>query len=249
MIDLLASLNSNAAGLTALLTAVMMLATVVYALLTAVLVRETRRMREAQTEPRIEIVAAPLEQSINVFTLQVRNIGPGPAHDVLFALSGKKSSAGETELIKDFSKSQFLVTGLNYLGPGRHLRSGFTQINQNFAEKIKAELVVRTSYRSSTGKLYNDEILINFAEYEGYGQLGREPTYAIAQSMEKLERHVGWLVTGFKKLPVDLYTREDREQEAREREEFLAGIEARDDDKDPNQSLQPTGLASGETGG
>ncbi len=226
----------------------MMLATVVYAFLTAVLVRETRRMREAQTEPRIEIVAAPLEQSINIFILQVRNIGPGPAHDISFSLSGKKSSAGEIELIKDFSKSQFLITGLNYLGPGRHLRSGFTQINQNFVEKIKAELVVQTSYRSSTGKLYNDEILINFSEYEGYGQLGREPTYAIAQSIEKLERHVGWLVTGFKKLPVDLYTGKDREQEARAREKFRADVAARDDDIDPNHSLQPTALVSDEPG-
>lgn len=47
-------LNENGGALSVLFAAVVMIATVVYARLTAKLVDETRFLRKAQTEPRID---------------------------------------------------------------------------------------------------------------------------------------------------------------------------------------------------
>jgi len=81
--NLIQFLNQNSGALTVLFTAVVTISTVVYAILTAVLVRETKKMREVQTEPRIEITLRPLESAINIVRLHIKNIGLGPAENLI----------------------------------------------------------------------------------------------------------------------------------------------------------------------
>src|SRR6266581_84578 len=144
--DIVNVLNQNAGVLSTVFSGIVMLATVIYAVLTASLVKETRQLREVQTEPRIEVIAFPLEEYVNIITLRVKNIGFGPAYDVRFQLRGESQSAGESELIKDFSKSQFIEKGLRYLGPGQELRSRYTEMTNNLEGKIKARLIVDVTY-------------------------------------------------------------------------------------------------------
>ncbi len=224
MTEFLAFLDAHSGALSALFSAIVMVATVVYAVLTAALVHETRRMREVQTEPRIEVVAEPKEEYVNIITLLVRNIGAGPAYDVRFSFRGESSSEGEAALIDDFARSRFLVTGLKYLGPGQHMRSSYTQMNKDHDKKISARLLVTVEYNSALGRSYRDVLPIDFGEFKGYGHLGKPHLYAIAQSLEKIDRHVGWLVTGFKKLGVNVYSAKDREQERKEMEEFTEEV-------------------------
>lgn len=214
--ELVEFLNNNAGVLSIVLSGIVMIATVVYAKLTFSLVDETRRMREVQTEPTIEIVALPMEESIHFFTLRVRNIGLGPAYDVQFKLAGETNSDGENELIKDFTKSKFLEKGLKYLGSGQELHSGYTQINKNFESKIAAHLIISVTYRSATNKIRTDTNQIYFDEYTGYGKLGTPHLYAIAQSLKKIEQNFDNIATGFKRLQVNTYSGEDRNREDEE---------------------------------
>ncbi len=218
--DLVNFLNQNAGVLSTVFSGIVMLATVVYAILTAGLVKETRRMRESQTEPRIEVTASPQEEFVNIITLRVKNIGLGPAYDVRFRLRSETQSAGESELIQDFSRSQFLAKGLRYLGPGQELRSGYTQITKNFEGKIKARLIVNVAYTSATGKSYDDNFPVYFEEFEGYGTLGTPHLYAMAKSLEKIEKNLDHLTTGFKRMRVDIYSERDRRREKEEWEQY-----------------------------
>jgi hypothetical protein len=59
-------LNKNSGALSVLFSAAVTVATVVYAILTWKLVRETMLLREAQTEPRIEITAQPFETAFKL---------------------------------------------------------------------------------------------------------------------------------------------------------------------------------------
>lgn len=217
--DIVGFLNQNAGVLSTVFSGIVMLATVVYAILTASLVGETRRMREAQTEPRMQVTASPRAEFVNIVTLQVKNIGLGPAYDLRFTLRGETQTSGETELVEDFSRSQFLSKGLRYLGPGQELESGFTQMTKNFAEKIKARLTVEVEYKSAMGKSYKDTVSIRFEEFEGYGTVGTPHLYSIAKSLEKIERNVGNLASGFHRLRVETYSNEDRERERDELDE------------------------------
>jgi heme/copper-type cytochrome/quinol oxidase subunit 2 len=59
MIDFL---NKNAGALSVVFSFVVMIATVVYALLTWFLVRENKTLRKAETEPNISVYLEPEEQ-------------------------------------------------------------------------------------------------------------------------------------------------------------------------------------------
>ena len=58
-------LNQNNGAITVIFTAVVAIATVVYAILTWKLVSETRMMREVQTEPKISAIIQPKDYWLN----------------------------------------------------------------------------------------------------------------------------------------------------------------------------------------
>lgn len=112
MSQILKFLNENSGALTVIFTAVVTVATAVYALLTWKLVAETRLMREVQTEPKIEISVGSFDTALHLLRLHVRNIGLGPAFAVRF--SPKVAAGGEMAhaLLMEFMATNFFVTGL-----------------------------------------------------------------------------------------------------------------------------------------
>ena len=180
-------LNSNSGALTVVFTAVVTISTVAYAILTRSLVSETKKMREVQTEPRIEITLKSLDYAINIVRLHVRNIGLGPAKNVRFTSSVSSGGEGAKKLLGEFNKAIFLKTGLKYFGPGHELHSGYTDITRDFDEKVASVLVYDIEYQSVTGKKYSDQITIDVSELKGTNQLGKPYLYAIAQSIEEMK--------------------------------------------------------------
>lgn len=77
-------LNTNSGALSVLFSAAVTVATVVYAILTWKLVTETKLLREAQTEPRIEITAQPFETAFNLLRFHIRNTGLVQLRDCVF---------------------------------------------------------------------------------------------------------------------------------------------------------------------
>lgn len=206
-------LNSNSGALTVVFTAVVTISTVAYAILTWSLVSETKRMREVQTEPRIEITLKSLDYAINIVRLHIRNIGLGPAKNIIF--TSHISSGGDVaeKLLEEFNKANFLKVGLKYFGPGHELYSGYTQITKDFDAKIASVLIYDVEYESFTGKKYKDQITIDISERKGTTQLGKPNLYAIAQSIEAIEKEFSHVVSGFKKIHADVYTTKDRDRE------------------------------------
>lgn len=128
-------LNQNSGALTVIFTAVVTISTVVCAVLTALLVAETRRMRQVQTEPKVEVIVKSREEWISFIHVYVRNIGLGPAYDIAFDIVAETGGEGARALIDDFTKANFFQTGLKYLGPGQEVVSGYTRMTEQFEEK------------------------------------------------------------------------------------------------------------------
>lgn len=221
-------LNSNSGALTVVFTAVVTISTVAYAILTWSLVSETKRMREVQTEPRIEITLKSLDYAINIVRLHIRNIGLGPAKNIRF--TSHISSGGDVaeKLLEEFNKANFLKVGLKYFGPGHELYSGYTQITKDFDAKIASVLLYDVEYESFTGKKYKDQITIDISERKGTTQLGKPNLYAIAQSIEAIEKEFSHVVSGFKKIHADVYTTKDRD---REEADEMALVEKKKEEK------------------
>jgi len=227
-------LNQNSGALTVIFTAVVTLSTVVYAVLTAVLVAETRRMRQAQTEPKVEVIIKHREEWINLIHIYIRNIGLGPAYNISFDISAEAGGEGAQALIDDFTEANFFKTGLKYLGPGQEQVSGLSQMTEKFEQKIQSVLVFNVRYQGATGKTFQEEFRLDFSEFKGRSQIGKPHLYAITQHLEKIQSDFHHIATGFKRIKADVFDSEDRDRERKEREEHRAEVIAKSKESNNN---------------
>jgi hypothetical protein len=190
MIELFDFLNQNSGSITVIFTAVVALSTVFYALLTAALVIETKKIREVQTEPLIEIVIEPLEEAINIIRLRIKNIGLGSARKVSFMSSVLQGGESAQKLLSEFTDANFFKKGLTYLGPNQQVYSKCTQMAENVEQKIKSILQFDIRYESITGKPYNETSVIDLSEMKGMSQLGTPNLYSIAKSLKKIQKDI-----------------------------------------------------------
>jgi hypothetical protein len=219
--ELVTYLNSNSGALIVVFTAVVTISTVAYAILTWSLVSETKKMREVQTEPRIEITLKPLDFAINVVRLHIRNIGLGPAKNIRF--TSYVSSGGEVaeKVLEEFNRTNFLMAGLKYFGPGHELHSRHVQVTKDFGSIVESVLIYDVEYESITGKRYKDQATIDISELKGMKRPGKPSLYAIAQSIEAIQAEFSHVVSGFKKIHTHVYTAEDRDREQGDEKAFL----------------------------
>lgn len=213
MSDLLDFLNTNSGALTVVFTGIVTLATAVYAGLTWALVSETRRMRQVQTEPKIEITLRTVADAIHIQRLHIRNIGLGPALKLTFRPRAVEGGDGADALLKEFTETNFFTSGLGYLGPGEERYSNYTQMSENHDQKIASVLAFDVTYSSATGKNYAESILLDMSEQKGNYQLGTPYLHSISQSLERLQKDMHNVLTGFKRIRADVFTSDDRQAE------------------------------------
>jgi hypothetical protein len=214
-------LNKNSGALSVLFSAVVTIATVAYSILTRTLVLETRRMRQVQTEPKLEITAKPFDFAINIVRLQLRNIGLGPALNVKFKPKVLSGGDGAQSLLQEFTQTNFFKVGLNYLGPGQEIHSNFTQLSKNHESKMSSVLLFDLEFESVTGVKYKEQVVIDMSELRGIGQLGTPNLYSIAKSLEKIKDDFASVTSGYRKINANIFTSEDRVKEQEKQDAFF----------------------------
>jgi hypothetical protein len=191
MIDFL---NTNAGTFNLIFSFFVMIATVIYAVLTWKLVKETKRMRELQSEPKVSITAEFHETHFNFLNLKIQNIGLGPAYSLRF----KVLKDFEYDAMEFVSGMGFVKNGINYLSPGHKIETFFTSLLEDFERKLSDHLEIEVTYLNAHGKEYKDTYLINFSYISGLSKLGSSPIEKIAKSIEKIETHIKSLSKGAK---------------------------------------------------
>ena len=209
--DILDVLNKNSGAFNVIFTAVVTVATISYSILTYRLVKETNLMREVQTEPKLEISVCSHEVHINIMRLHVRNIGLGPAINVKFMPTVLSGGSIALQLIDSLVEANFMKIGLSYFSPSKEYISGYTNMIEDWEEKIKAVLCFDVQYESSTGKRYKDKFIVDMSEHKGARSIdGEPPVYKIAKSLEKIQKDIDHVVSGFKQINVNVYSAKDR---------------------------------------
>jgi hypothetical protein len=219
--EIIEFLNKNSGALSVIFSAVVTFATLAYSILTAKLVSETIKMRQIQTEPKIEITIKNFDFAINIVRLQVRNIGLGPALNIKFKPEVQSGGDAAQSLLQEFTQTNFFKIGLNYFGPGQEIHSSYTQISENYQAKVESVLLFNLEYESTTGVKYHDKAIIDMSELIGISQLGIPNLYSIAKSLEKIKEDFSHVTSGFRKINTNIFTSEDREKEQREQEEYF----------------------------
>lgn len=82
--------------------------------------------------------------------------------------------------------------------------------------KVGSVIAFKLDYKSVTGRQYNEEIIIDMSETKDDYRIGKPHLYSIAQSLEKIQKDLGHIVSGSKRVRVDVYSSADREQEYKE---------------------------------
>lgn len=216
MTEILEFLNKNSGALTVLFTAVVTFATAVYAALTWVLVKETRMMREVQTEPKLQVTVSSFDFAIHIVRLHIRNVGLGPALNVTFKPKVLAGGQSAEKLLAEFMDVNFFSVGLKHFGPGQERVSAYTELTKDHDGKMASVLSLDVTYHSATGKSYSDSLVVDMSELKGGYQLGKPHAYAIAQSLEKMQDDIHDLATGFHRIKANIYTSKDRAEERAE---------------------------------
>lgn len=190
----------NSGAVTLAFTGVVTLSTVCYAYLTWALVAETKKMRQVQTEPKVVAgfgverqIMTPYYVKTSAF-LYIRNIGLGPAFNISVEKCQETEKLKEQPLLEKLSEAPFLNTGVNYLGPGQHLRHSFYYSREEVKERIDEERIdvavaIRIKYKSAANQECSDDYTLEMGDLKNYLMLGESPLESIAEDMGKIQKN------------------------------------------------------------
>ena len=200
-------LNSNSGAVNAISSVVLVLVTIWYVCLTRRLVLENKKLREMTMRPALVVTAEIDETHINLINFRVENIGGGAARNIRLRTSrefmrGNNRSLNELGLFK---------RGIPLLSPGRNIE---TFLASAFELLQQEPLEVTAEYEDATGRKIEETFLVDFAAFENLSRVGEAPLHTIAKSIEKLQKSIGNLSSGTKKLSVMVYSQDDLDAES-----------------------------------
>lgn len=151
------------------------------------LVNETRRLREIQTEPELDVYIIPNQRYINIVELVVRNSG-GPAANVKWSINIDEAVASEKGLkireVAMFSKAGYIPA-----------REKFVFFLGNAMELLKKPVLpvftIRVEYDNYLGKnKTKKEFHIDVSQWEGLIVIGKDPACEIADNLKQLSQTI-----------------------------------------------------------
>lgn len=216
------------------------LATVAIAVLTFILAKETWYLREAQTQqlaelkrenirPNINVQLDPSRVGLNFVDVKISNLGKGIARRISVEFldrQGTRVAEGADPVVEKFRKLAIFRQGIESMGIGQVISSfvfSFIDLKGELDGDIfKPLLKMVVRFEDIEGNQYQNEFVVDFAQYQGISELGGgDPLHLVSEELKKL-RGVMESVTGAgKRLGVNVYDSEDRESELTATREYM----------------------------
>lgn len=159
--------------LTLVFSGIVAASTVVYAILTYSLVKETKAMRLLQITPDIQVYLEKGETNTHSVYCIIENFGYGIASDVKFTI------------IKDFEYYEKKSLGLSNMGSFKHGLSSFypkkrykylyTYLLENFENKINDNMEIDVTFKDIFNKEYTRKFILRIDEILGTGMMQNPP--------------------------------------------------------------------------
>lgn len=205
-------LNSNAGAVTGLATVALLLVTGWYAWTTRALLREAKQTRLIASEPRVVAYLRVHEVHSNMVQLCVANLSAAAAAGVTASIE-KVTEWPEPFDLQD-SK---VLRDLKFLRPHEVLRFDMGSGPELFRGEETAAFGVHISFESLDGRKFTFDDVLKVDSVTGHGNWR---VYGIDDVARRLKEIADTLsgFTGFKRLKVETYDADDREEEGRQRE-------------------------------
>ena len=158
-------------GLITAFTAVVAISTVVYAGLTWRLVAETRKLRQVQTEPRVNVRVEADQGGRHGFELTIQNEGQGVAKNVRFEFEGDPSYFRNSVInnpLPEIPELSIIKNGLDYLDPSQVYRfhMGISSPGE-FERAVKKPWKFCVRYEDLYGKRHTANHTVDFSLFSG----------------------------------------------------------------------------------
>ena len=88
-----------------------------------------------------------------------------------------------------------------------------------YEQVINDSIEISIEYKNDSKENISEYFIINFSQFGNINQLGGNPIQKIAQNMEKIERNISKITSGWNPIKVDVYDTEDRERSQKELEQ------------------------------
>ena len=194
--EVLRFLNANAGALTFVFIAVVAVATVMYARLTARLVAETHSLREAQTDPSISVSLDIRPEAFHLIYLLIRNDGPAVARDVTFDVSYDPDHQPDADIKEALDTLGFVRNGIRHLAPGQEIRTFFVHMYKGDASRLDTAFDVTVRYSTPSGSTKSEYYRIDLSYLRGIAQVGTTPLVEIAKYLKSIEADLHRLALG-----------------------------------------------------
>jgi hypothetical protein len=205
-------LNENSGAFLVLFTFIVTFATVFYAIITAKLFSETKKMREAQTEPNIFLTIQSKNEDFFLKDMVIQNIGQGAAYNIKFELDS------DFEFLKGrfLSKLNLIKNGLKYLAPNQKISFFIGSIPNLIQRKINTIFSIKIKYENRLGQSYENKYTVDFSEFFGMTHVGEPSLQKISTNLEKIQKDIHKMYDTFPKIKVITYSKKDIEEEQKE---------------------------------
>lgn len=186
-------LNTNTGAVTALLTAVLVLTTVFYAIVTYWLFRETRLARLSTETPEVVAYLRPHERHISALTAHIENIGLGPAYEVQVFFEFSQRDADKYHLSHLPSEPRHLTNVMP-------TRSKLETSIGTYYELVEKEgeispFKIHLHYRDNKGRKHRFVETFSPRTFEWLSVLGRPITEEIAQGLQEAAKSLDQIAT------------------------------------------------------
>ncbi|MGD9872665.1 MAG: hypothetical protein AB7T27_00190 [Kiritimatiellia bacterium] len=179
--------------------------TFVLILLNRSLVRETRRLREKETEPNIEIYLIPAH-GLPVINMVVRNTG-GPARGVKWKID---ADLDDLKLHNAYIAEMELFTSLSYFPSNERLEFFFGFAPDLFKDPPLKAITIAVTYKNEYSKNKTYKIFeIDVRQFRGTVTAGSDPARDIARHLDSIQKYLGNIASGFSKPHVLTQNMED----------------------------------------
>ena len=203
---------------------VTMVATIVLAGFTWVLARATKQLALASSQPQVTATIQPNLWSMAHCDLVVGNSGNAAAYDITLEI------APEPKQAEARGESEPPLRSISVLRPGQEMKSFLS----DFDSVADQEFEMHISWKRHLSGKKKDSVSYRHRLPKGISRLGAwSPEIQTAESLKKMREDWQQVARGQRKLKVDGYLKEDREEERQALEQLRA---KRRKEKDANSS-------------
>lgn len=212
-------------NLIAIFTGVVAVTTVIYMIITGWLALETRRMRKAQTEPKVSLQLELTDRAGHGgLQLAIRNEGMGSAQDIRFKFSGDPNYFVKSGVRKPITELPIIRDGMSYLAPGRNFTFVLGWLfGDDFRRAEERPWEFNITYKNSSGKQFKDTYTLDFSDFSELIIGGGDPLRKIEGHLDSLNKELRSLGSGAHKLQIITQTKEEQRKELATFLELQAG--------------------------